>query len=359
MTHAQVFEFCRQYYGGGTIGVATTVTGRNKYRRYWDAQNRGAATPTGLASLDSILIGGGSSVNYWQANLRIMGTDRMIDMVDDAEWTEYYGANTRVQYNTTAYWIRMSPDGKWMGLADSTTTGTVSSMGMQVWQNGYWSGAHDFFDDPAASVGVRATFWAPDTDYVVNTNSTRSATLWRWDSISERWRAGTDAESFEDIPTEFGQSSSYDGGAWGQGAATKNYVALNTTYDAGVTSGQWIYEINRSTHQLETVTYTNRAIQPAYSAYVAPVQEHIFFGGQSATATPHDTNQCQIHCYKRTSSKTWESDAVLLNNGVAHPDQSTDSTTVKAFLAVGNDLYVALTRAINTTPNLPTGSYYS
>jgi hypothetical protein len=363
MTHAQVFEFCRQYYGGGTIGVATTVTGRNKYRRYWDAQNRGAATPTGLASLDSILMGGGSSADYWQANLRVVGTDRMLSLTDDGNWTEYYGENTRVQYNTIAYWIRMSPDGKWMGLADSTTTGSVSSMGMQVWHRGYWAGAHDFFDDPAASVGVRATAWAMDSDYVINTNSTRSPTMWKWDDVSERWRAGTDAQTFEDLPTRFGQSSSYDGAAFGQGAATKNYVAINTTYVASTTSGHWIYELNRSTNQLETVTYTTRAIYGGHCCHVAPVREHIFFGFQSTGSTPTDTGNSQLYCYKRTGAKTWESDATLLNNGVAHPDQSTDSTTPKQILAVGDDLYVALTRGINTTPNLLhfrwNGTYYA
>lgn len=364
MTNDQVRTFTEQYYGGGKAGP-TYRTGRTEHRRYWSNQIVGGSTPTGLEALDFLFVNGGNSTNYYHTMFRVFGPDRLANLSDDIEWGEIYPSPAGNNWGTATYNNEISPDGKWLGLGDDgTATASVSAFPTFAWHpGGYWIDARYCFDDRSnAGSQYDCSFLADSSAFITQTNNNASQDTYVWDGVTEHWdRIASPFDS--GAPTRGGPTASGRSIMVGRNACD-GYLALSTAATTGQ-EGMHIFEWNSSTPQWEVVGWTGRVSartkQGAFMSQHATLA-HAAFAETSATTTVSASN-AQIIMYKRTGAKTWARDDNLLNNGVAHPDQDTNTTTFRDMLWVGDDLYAALDRSAGSYNNLLhwrwNGSYYA
>ena len=367
MTYDQVHSLYERYWGGGTISEATTRTGRNPQRRYWQDQIDGGSLPSGAEQIDDMMVFSGSSINYWHYNYKYLGDNTFIDRANWNDWGEFIDSGVASAMQTSSgFYLNISPDNNWIGFNDNSNGSSASSSVNAVWHPyGYWMDARYLHHDMTDGVGQMSGLCNEAGDFRPLWDNGNNATgSYYWDEVRRQW-------VYQDAATTWASGGNTRGiisfsvqhQSWGK-TNNPNRYAIGTNFVASTTDGQIIATYNPSTKQLtEDTKAAGSPIYGGYAAFVSDERDHVFFSYSSTTATPATgASSSQIFCWKLNGSSEWELDATLWNNGSAHSDQTSTSSTITSFLEIGDDLYCGMIRASGSYKNILhlrwNGSYY-
>ena len=355
-TESEVQDFMRYMWGDNEqLDTALTVSGRNQFRRYWDAQNRGSIPATGIESLAWVIVADGSTADLNHYELWRTG-NRWFDVAEIDHITHVYddglGDGGDSTWDTQMYGFAMHPDGNVMF---GGASGSLTPQVRWYWKDGRWQYATA---DSLASGSTPQWSWAawhPDGDLVVATGNQHNATpanpfLYRWDGAGD----------FEDVSSRMDQTGTrgYNSAFYHicdfspDGEWMVVITSSNSPYTDIEDAPIHLYEITTTTTDKDTLTwetpYTSGdlAFNTPYSAYLfeAPNGELHLFIGQYAPSS--GTLMCVMYKY---SGGSWSKDLTLFNNNANPGEFESNGAGALAMACSGSDLYVGTLGAPGTT----------